>query len=1089
MSRVFDYHEAMGIDLTSDKQKALTKKRAASFDFVPLRSVYTSLFSTGLHLQNSLLKVRQLEKIFDIMEKRRSDKSATHEEGDGCTNKELSPLSPPSGTPSQAEIVQWLRGFEEIQGELNACVGCLDEGVSQIDRLQEEDKDKCDGGKHKFNKTDDNFVGHGYDLNSKDLPKTVVPLVDNDDPKQHLDEVFEAVIKAERDEDESGGGKTTFNSMLTKQRKEELAIAQRKINSEKRLMEELKHVLVGKQAEHERREAIALARQENGSVQHRCSTELNERVEYEGENLCDEQDSSQEEIIVTNYSNVPVDAECGKVGTLNGKFKKRSSSSAFSNSDDVIMCNEGENDTQIQNNISFQTKKFDPFCRVKGGSSGCDSSSKMNGFKSTTSVAGFEDSFVSTFINVKHTANAEPDSSSSNDNITYMNGAQSRDSGIVLSNYNSNNFVSSPMSPTVDRQTQTASVDHWNVAHKINYDHDNHLSHGNSGRKYIPYIFEKTIDYQDTNEDASMVNRELDVDSNGDVTHDDISTTNRSRDLPLLDIEKSYFAASEDSAESASEEDSTSSDQGTVKMLISTDHQTANSPGQEDSSSSSLRFKSSANEQIPRSISGQVLTDDEEDYYDEDLSSSHMVDYGEGSNYPTKLIVEAHGQQQSEHSSNNSDYEEESSLTGSSSSEEADEEVESSSDDAGDDSKEEDLGKAAEATIGVEPNDKIFIQSHSLESPVSTNSLGGSSDASSIVFTTHPAEDSKNAAEPLPGLEKSLPMSMTSSFCSSFCYTTTRNGKAEEDATSPGSCSLSDIRSLSTPDLKRIAIATSTSSPYISLEDLTPKASENEEEFDNSSDDGDCSSITDTYTADSNIENMTSGSYGDDDTTIVDEGSVESSNEWGSADELDHHVLKTYRRPLRPAVTATTTVVPDMEEENGHASIEAELFKKREKRKEKRRRNQSIIHSEKTNHERQSQDNKKGNSYYGHQSIEITKTTLSSQQGEDTMKDKTTIASSQNMTKEKEGKEKVYNPFVNNANAVQSVYLARKQKEGGSSLKLSLPRNPLGFDSFLATQVAEKAKHFRTGFSSTSKNHPTANAEEVFGDPSTDDSE
>ena len=35
-----------------------------------------------------------------------------------------------------------------------------------------------------------------------------------------------------------------------------------------------------------------------------------------------------------------------------------------------------------------------------------------------------------------------------------------------------------------DPETQTASVDHWNVAHKINYDHDNHLSHGNSGRKY-----------------------------------------------------------------------------------------------------------------------------------------------------------------------------------------------------------------------------------------------------------------------------------------------------------------------------------------------------------------------------------------------------------------------------------------------------------------------------------------------------------------------------------------------------------------------------------------------------------------------------
>ena len=29
-----------------------------------------------------------------------------------------------------------------------------------------------------------------------------------------------------------------------------------------------------------------------------------------------------------------------------------------------------------------------------------------------------------------------------------------------------------------------------------------------------------------------------------------------------------------------------------------------------------------------------------------------------------------------------------------------------------------------------------------------------------------------------------------------------------------------------------------------------------------------------------------------------------SDSEWGSADELDHHVLKSYRRPLRPAALA-----------------------------------------------------------------------------------------------------------------------------------------------------------------------------------------
>ena len=68
LSRVFDYHEAMGIDLTKEKdQTALSKskKKHDQLNFVPLRSVYTSLFSTGLHLQNSLLRVRELKKYLE----------------------------------------------------------------------------------------------------------------------------------------------------------------------------------------------------------------------------------------------------------------------------------------------------------------------------------------------------------------------------------------------------------------------------------------------------------------------------------------------------------------------------------------------------------------------------------------------------------------------------------------------------------------------------------------------------------------------------------------------------------------------------------------------------------------------------------------------------------------------------------------------------------------------------------------------------------------------------------------------------------------------------------------------------------------
>ena len=36
---------------------------------MPLRHVYTSLFSTGLHLQNSLLRIRHMEGLFEALEK------------------------------------------------------------------------------------------------------------------------------------------------------------------------------------------------------------------------------------------------------------------------------------------------------------------------------------------------------------------------------------------------------------------------------------------------------------------------------------------------------------------------------------------------------------------------------------------------------------------------------------------------------------------------------------------------------------------------------------------------------------------------------------------------------------------------------------------------------------------------------------------------------------------------------------------------------------------------------------------------------------------------------------------------------------
>merc|ERR1712020_384152 len=89
------------------------------------------MFSTGLHLQHSLLKLRKLEQLFETLDKRnRRQRNASGTSG-GSRGR-ASPQIPIEET----QLVEWLRGFQEIQAELNACVGCLDEGVSQIDTLQ-----------------------------------------------------------------------------------------------------------------------------------------------------------------------------------------------------------------------------------------------------------------------------------------------------------------------------------------------------------------------------------------------------------------------------------------------------------------------------------------------------------------------------------------------------------------------------------------------------------------------------------------------------------------------------------------------------------------------------------------------------------------------------------------------------------------------------------------------------------------------------------------------------------------------------------------------------------------------------------------
>lgn len=57
-----------------------------------MRNVYTSLFSSGLHLQNSLLKVRHMEGFFEALDKSKFD------------NENISNI-----IPNEEQLFEWLQ--------------------------------------------------------------------------------------------------------------------------------------------------------------------------------------------------------------------------------------------------------------------------------------------------------------------------------------------------------------------------------------------------------------------------------------------------------------------------------------------------------------------------------------------------------------------------------------------------------------------------------------------------------------------------------------------------------------------------------------------------------------------------------------------------------------------------------------------------------------------------------------------------------------------------------------------------------------------------------------------------------------------
>ena len=219
LSKVFEYHQAMG--MTSENKK---RSPNPNHQLLPLRTVYTSLFSTGLHLQNSLLKIRDLEQAFEFMEKKKTK------------NTDMIRAL----IPNDESVVQWLNGFKGVQSDLNACIDCLDEGICQMNSMRDKD---------------DETVKEEVDKVEIITPTTVDPKVTIDDdftPDENLDEVFEAVIKAEEKFEE------------TQQELDEYLLNQKFPSQSDRVIEELKVVLVERSLETDRREALALQRRNKG---------------------------------------------------------------------------------------------------------------------------------------------------------------------------------------------------------------------------------------------------------------------------------------------------------------------------------------------------------------------------------------------------------------------------------------------------------------------------------------------------------------------------------------------------------------------------------------------------------------------------------------------------------------------------------------------------------------------------------------------------------------------------------------------------------------------------------------------------------
>ncbi|XP_023322769.1 uncharacterized protein LOC111697112 [Eurytemora carolleeae] len=145
--------------------------------------------------------------------------------------------------PDEDKLLEWLKGFKEIQGELNACLTCLEEGVDQIDDIKRPSSARSLNSDEMCSEVSSAESVAG----SSQCTQRVIS---ESDEQSHMDEVFEAFISSDNLDMKF---EDNFVQDYEKSKEER--------RQSKKVLNELKSVLRVKEKEFQVREAKAIARQ------------------------------------------------------------------------------------------------------------------------------------------------------------------------------------------------------------------------------------------------------------------------------------------------------------------------------------------------------------------------------------------------------------------------------------------------------------------------------------------------------------------------------------------------------------------------------------------------------------------------------------------------------------------------------------------------------------------------------------------------------------------------------------------------------------------------------------------------------------